>query len=197
MSDRAEDDAPERPSVAWNDIVRFIRQLSHDLRNHLNAAELQSAYIDELGQDPELKAEIKRLRETISTLATVLQKLSSAVATPKLELMPYRASDFIEDLRNQLTRDFPQESARITWDAQVDESTSMSILNCSCRHLLKFSGMHFNTSSARGRLRRRRRSTMAGWHLQFPNRKNASTWPRKAGAWSRCGALAAAIMALD
>ena len=122
MSDRAEDDARERASVGWDDIVRFIRQLSHDLRNHLNAAELQSAYINELAQDPELKAEIKRLRETISTLATVLQKLSSAVATPKLELIPYRASDFIEDLRNQIAKDLPQESARITWDAQVDDS---------------------------------------------------------------------------
>jgi signal transduction histidine kinase len=122
MGDRAEDDEPQRPRVGWDDIVRFIRQLSHDLRNHLNAAELQSAYINELAQDPELKAEIKRLRETISTLASILQKLSSAVGTPKPELIPYRASDFIEDLRNQIAKDFPHESGRITWDAQVDES---------------------------------------------------------------------------
>ena len=39
---------------AWSDIVRFIRQLSHDLRNHLNAIELQSAYIGELERDEEL-----------------------------------------------------------------------------------------------------------------------------------------------
>ena len=30
------------------DIVKFIRQLGHDLRNHLNAAELQAAYLAEI-----------------------------------------------------------------------------------------------------------------------------------------------------
>jgi hypothetical protein len=30
--------------VAMPDVARFVRQLSHDLRNHLNAAELQSAF---------------------------------------------------------------------------------------------------------------------------------------------------------
>ena len=32
-------------TVPWSDTVRFVRQLSHDLRNDLNAIELQSAYI--------------------------------------------------------------------------------------------------------------------------------------------------------
>jgi signal transduction histidine kinase len=123
MNDRAADDAPERPKVAWNDILRFIRQLSHDLRNHLNAAELQSAYINELSEDAELKTEIKRLREMLSTLAKVLQSLSVAMASPKPELIPYRAADFVEDLGNQVARDFPQDSVRISWNVQVDEST--------------------------------------------------------------------------
>ena len=32
-------------NVSWENFVKFVRQLSHDLRNQLNAAELQSALI--------------------------------------------------------------------------------------------------------------------------------------------------------
>src|SRR6267143_314783 len=31
--------------VSWPDMVKFVRQLSHDIRNNLNAVELQSAYL--------------------------------------------------------------------------------------------------------------------------------------------------------
>ena len=37
--------------VSMPDVVKFVRQLAHDLRNHLNAAELQSAYLDEIAED--------------------------------------------------------------------------------------------------------------------------------------------------
>src|SRR5437773_1628534 len=47
-------------AVPWTDALRFIRQLSHDLRNHLNAIELQSAYISEFEVTAETKAEIDR-----------------------------------------------------------------------------------------------------------------------------------------
>ena len=57
----------EPRAVAWSDIVKFVRQLSHDLRNNLNAVELQSAYLGELRQDAEMKNEIQRLRQMIST----------------------------------------------------------------------------------------------------------------------------------
>ena len=65
-------------TVPWSDTVRFVRQLSHDLRNDLNAIELQSAYIGELTQDQELTSEIKRLREVVSGLNSTLQLLSSS-----------------------------------------------------------------------------------------------------------------------
>ena len=45
MADDVSQDENESLSVSWNDVTRFIRQLSHDLRNNLNAIELQSAYI--------------------------------------------------------------------------------------------------------------------------------------------------------
>ena len=63
------------PKVPWENIVRFVRQLSHDLRNDLNAAELQTAYIGELtGDDAELKEEIKRLREMIERVDVLFRR---------------------------------------------------------------------------------------------------------------------------
>ena len=87
--------------VPWNNVVRFLRQLSHDLRNHLNAAELQAVYLNELAENDEMKGEIKRLRGTISQLGTVLQKLSTDLGQVKPHLMTYGAADFVEDMRRK------------------------------------------------------------------------------------------------
>ncbi len=104
-------------------VVKFVRQLGHDLRNHLNAAELQSAYIAEVAEDPELKDEIKRLRAMISEVGASLQQVISALSAPRLTLMPYGAADFVEDLRHKLATDYPGESAKIEWSVQVSDAT--------------------------------------------------------------------------
>src|SRR5260370_36962335 len=117
MADVVPENQSHLLSVPWIDMVRFVRQLSHDLRNHLNAIELQSAYISELDGSAELKGEIKRLREMISGFSTVLEKLTG-LGEVKPNLISYRASDFVEDLRKTIAREFPNESAEITWDIQ-------------------------------------------------------------------------------
>jgi K+-sensing histidine kinase KdpD len=122
MADESSERRDDSLSVAWIDIVRFVRQLSHDLRNQLNAAELQSAYIAELAQDAELKAEIKRLRQLNSELGTMLQKLSAGLGQPKPNLMPYRAADLIEDLRRKIAGDLPDEIRAISWDIQLGDA---------------------------------------------------------------------------
>jgi Signal transduction histidine kinase len=122
MAEPPSEDPTDIPNVAWSHVVRFIRQLSHDLRNHLNAIELQSAYISELERDDELKGEIKRLREMISGLTSTLQSLARGVSEAKPSLIAYRAADFIEDLRKKINRDFPGETAQITWNIQLGDA---------------------------------------------------------------------------
>ena len=117
MADAVPENKSDSLSVPWIDAVRFVHQLSHDLRNHLNAIELQSAYISELDGSEELKGEIKRLREMISRFSAVLQKLTG-LGEVKPNLISYRASDFVEDLRKTIAHEFPKESAEITWDIQ-------------------------------------------------------------------------------
>jgi signal transduction histidine kinase len=121
MADAVPENQSDSLSVPWVDTVRFVQQLTHDLRNHLNAIELQSAYISELDGSAELKGEIKRLREMISRFAAVLQKLTG-VGEVKPSLISYRASDFVEDLRKTIAHEFPKESVEITWDIQVGDA---------------------------------------------------------------------------
>src|SRR5207247_7839570 len=83
-------------SVPWSDTVRFIRQLSHDLRNHLNAIELQANYISELGSKEELKSESGGLRELVSGKASILKPLSRVVGEVEPYPIPYTIVHFLE-----------------------------------------------------------------------------------------------------
>ena len=101
-------------------VVRFIRQLSHDLRNHLNAAELQSAFLKEIAEDGEVKSEIQRLRGMLSELGSTLQKLTSTLAPPKLTEMPYGAPVFIEDIQQKAQSEFADDAGVFEWDVRVN-----------------------------------------------------------------------------
>ena len=105
-------------TVPWVDTVRFIRQLSHDLRNHLNAIELQSAYITEFEGNEELKVEVRRLREMVSRLTSTVQKLSGGLGEIQPNVISYRASDFVEDLRKKIAQEFPNKRPEVNWDVQ-------------------------------------------------------------------------------
>ncbi len=119
MAKPPSEDRTDSMNVAWSDVVRFIRQLGHDLRNHLNAIELQSAYISGLEREDELKREIKRLHEMVGGLTSALQSLSNAVSEVKPTLIPYQAADLVEDLRKKIDNDFSEGNTAINWDIQV------------------------------------------------------------------------------
>jgi K+-sensing histidine kinase KdpD len=119
MAEKASQDAKDSLSVPWSDAIRFVRQLGHDLRNDLNAIQLQSAYIAELEKNEELQSEIKRLREMVSRLASTLQRLSRDVGEVKPTLISYRATDLMEDLRRKIDDDFPKKNTEITWEIQL------------------------------------------------------------------------------
>lgn len=125
MSAPAESSSTPKPDlqVSLPDVVKFVRQLAHDLRNDLNAAELQSAYLAELAEDPELKEEIKRLRAMVSEVGANLQKLTAALGQPRLTEMQYAAEDFVEDLRKRLITNHPDEGARVQWKVEVQDAS--------------------------------------------------------------------------
>ncbi|MDP9100258.1 MAG: hypothetical protein M3N48_14880 [Verrucomicrobiota bacterium] len=109
------------------ELVKFIRQLAHDLRNHLNAAELQSAYLMEIAENNDVREEIKRLRGMIAQVGANLQDLTADLSQPRLTQMPYPAKDFVEDLQLKLAADFPQETAGVEWDASAVGVSTLDI----------------------------------------------------------------------
>jgi K+-sensing histidine kinase KdpD len=110
-------------NVSWENFVKFVRQFSHDLRNQLNAAELQSALIGELTNDAELKSEVRRLRELVSQLAVTLQSLSASVAEPRPTPLPYAAKDFIADMQKKIAHEFLEKEQAVKWEVLPANAT--------------------------------------------------------------------------
>lgn len=122
MAKASSNDGNDSLSVPWADIVRFVRQFGHDIRNNLNAVELQSAYVDELTEEAELKNEIKRLREMIAEIGSGLQRLTTGLGQISASFLSYRAVDFMEDLKQKITKDFANQAAKVTWDVQLGDA---------------------------------------------------------------------------
>src|SRR4029453_11814156 len=143
MAEPSPEERVDSLSVPWVDTVGFIRQLSHDLRNHLNAIELQSAYISELKGDAKLEGEVNRLREMISGLTSSLQRVSGVLGEVKPNLISYSASDFVEDLRKKIGQKFPNKTSEISWDVQPGNA----VLNIDPQLLQEAIGEFFAKSS--------------------------------------------------
>ena len=120
MADYAE---PAEIRVSMPVVVKFVRQLAHDLRNHLNAAELQSAYLAEIAENDEVREEIKRLRGMVAQVGMSLQELTAALSQPALTTMPYSAKELIEDLQQKLATGYPAESAELKWETAENDAT--------------------------------------------------------------------------
>ena len=76
------------------DVVKFVRQLAHDLRNHLNAAELQSAYLIEIAEDAEVEGRDQTSARNDLRGGRESAKLTAALSQPRLTEMPYDAAGF-------------------------------------------------------------------------------------------------------
>ncbi|HSV61984.1 MAG TPA: ATP-binding protein [Chthoniobacterales bacterium] len=113
---------PSEIQLSMPVVVKFIRQLAHDLRNHLNAAELQSAYLLEIAENNELREEIKRLRGMVGQVAANLQAVTAALSQPRLTEMPYAAKDLIEDLQLKIASDYPAEHQQVKWEIDAGDS---------------------------------------------------------------------------
>jgi K+-sensing histidine kinase KdpD len=145
------------PNIRWEDFVKFVRQLSHDLRNQLNAAELQAALIGELTTDEELKSEARRLRELVSQLGVTLQALSTSVAEPRPTLLPYTAQDFVADVQKKIGHEFPEKAVAVKWeisspgatlniDPQLTEWAVVELFRNAFRHNLAGGELHARAS---------------------------------------------------
>ncbi len=72
-----------QPELSWHRVAAFVRQHTHDVRNHLNGLDLEGALLNELVTDEEAKASIGRLRHQIRRLAAELRATSAKFADPQ------------------------------------------------------------------------------------------------------------------
>jgi K+-sensing histidine kinase KdpD len=117
----AEPVSKDRDDIPWSNVVEFIRQWVHDIRNNLNAAELQGAYLSELAESAEMKEEVKRLREMIAQVSVNLKQITSRIASVHPTRIPYRSADFIEDLKQKLGSS-EGGGNKVTWETQLDDT---------------------------------------------------------------------------
>lgn len=139
------------PNISWKEVTKFISQLNHDLRNHLNAVELHAAFLSEIAEGPELTTEIKRLREMTGELGAHLQRLAHSLAAIQPNLMRYPAVEFVEDLRAKLALDQAEQSAAIEWQISLgDEALEIDpqLLQEAFVELLTNAGTHGRAEGA-------------------------------------------------
>ena len=115
------------PDVPWERVEGFIGQLAHDIRNGLNALELQLTFLGEISTDPEAVDEIKRVRATVGNITRQLQTLRVATGAVHPYALEYPAADFFDDLRERLVKLHPESSERFVWDTRLDAGFMLSV----------------------------------------------------------------------
>ena len=115
------------PDVPWERVERFVGQLTHDIRNGLNALELQLTFLGEISTDPEAVDEVKRVRATLGNVTRHLQMLRIATGSVHPYAMEYPSAEFFDDLRERLVKLHPDASERFVWETRLDADFMLAV----------------------------------------------------------------------
>jgi len=98
------------PDISWPRLAGFVRQHTHDMRNHLNGLDLEAALLTELVEDAEAKQSVNRLRQQIRDVSMELRALSSKFAPPSADKCKMDAKDVFLIWQDQASANKPQPS---------------------------------------------------------------------------------------
>jgi signal transduction histidine kinase len=145
----------ETVSVPFDRIAAFVRHFSHDVRNSLNAMDLQTAFAVEIASDPELVEELKKIRGMINQGARMLQGVSNNFWVSEPNLIEYSARILVEDLRDRMSRLLPEHNSQIEWTNDLqDEVIAVDLeMICSATSELVKNAFHFGQPGHRVALR--------------------------------------------
>ncbi len=110
------------PDIPLERVSRFVRQVTHDIRNGLNAVDLQAAFLSEIAPDEEYRSEATRLREMIGNVTSILHKLSSEFQEIGLTPLSCSASIFLEDAKARLESEFGAQMQKVDWSVKADDA---------------------------------------------------------------------------
>ena len=103
-------------SISVQLLESFLRQLSHDVRNDLNAMELLVSYVEYEKSDGDVGNALKQLHDAIRYGARRMLRVSRAVQFPDVDHIPYPADILQEDLKERLLLERPELAARVEWE---------------------------------------------------------------------------------
>jgi signal transduction histidine kinase len=109
------------PSVPMPRLVGFVKQVAHDVRNGLNAIDLQAAFIAEIAGEAEVAEEIGKLRKIVSHVARDMQQLSSYFGEIRPVVIAYPIEEFLQGLRESVAEEFENQAKRIVWETKTGQ----------------------------------------------------------------------------
>ena len=101
--------------VSVERVDAFLRQLSHDVRNDLNAMDLLISYAEDLGAGEKAGAALEQLHGAVRYGSQRMVRISKAFQIPVPERIPYPVDLLFEDLRDRLSVERPELSGRLQW----------------------------------------------------------------------------------
>lgn len=132
-------------TVPLERVGKFIRQLTHDVRNGLSAIDLETAFIAEISTDEEVLAELHKLRDMIGETAKMLRRVSQYFHPVAIHRIPWAASTVLEEVRKGLRSEFPEEAPSVEFEnrfgsetVDVDLQQTLTILAVVLRNAFDF-----------------------------------------------------------
>ena len=108
------------PEISWPRLAAFVRQHTHDVRNGLNALDLETALLQELATDDEGRASVARVREQVRGLAEKLRAMSALFQQPQPYAAPLAARELLLIWREQ--NDALAEPPVVEWIEEVGDA---------------------------------------------------------------------------
>lgn len=103
-------------TIAVERLEAFLRQLSHDVRNDLNAMDLLTSYVEDLQPEGSVREALSQLHDSVRYGSQRMQRLSRAVQICDPEWIPYPSDLLFEDVRARYKLDRPEVFERTNWE---------------------------------------------------------------------------------
>lgn len=105
-------------NVPLERVAKFVRQLTHDVRNGLSAVDLEAAFISEISADEEVLAELRKLREMVADTARMLRNMSQNFQPVTVHRIGWPARTVMEELEKRLKTEFPEEFPTVAMESE-------------------------------------------------------------------------------
>jgi len=110
------------PGIPLPRLVNFVKQVTHDVRNGLNAIDLQAALIAEIaGEGGEMVEELGKLRKMVLHVTGDMQELSGRFAELKPVLMEFPMQELLQGLKEAVAEEFETQAKRIVWEVKAGD----------------------------------------------------------------------------